>query len=175
MTSPPVLHFWEIASPSDIALLAVTVYFQTGKIPRLQIVPAKSGPSGDGRLQRRLGRGTESAPESGGAEGAFLARKPDFLHVALDPRGEFRQRRRRHDAGPEHARPLRLGEKSESFHFHGERFERADSRERFHHLLGLRVGDFAEKFEGKMNALRARPARVAAGDAETLLRFASVA
>ncbi len=66
---------------------------------------------------------------------------------------------------------MRLGKKSEPFDFHGERFERADLRQRFHHLLGLRVGNFAEKFQGKMNALRPRPARVAAGAAETLLRF----
>ena len=89
----------------------------------------------------------------------------------FDPRGEFSERRR----GPTPAQNTRgrraCGKESEPLTSTRERLERPDLRQRFHHLLGLRVGDFAEKLEGQVDALRPRPARVAAGAAETLLRF----
>ena len=59
----------ESASLSDTARLAATVYFQTGKIPKLQICPAKlQPPARQLRFPARVaGAALEIAPESGEA------------------------------------------------------------------------------------------------------------
>ena len=84
-------------------------------------------------------RDLEARQSQVGSEGALLARKSHLLHFTFHTRREFAQRRRRLDTDPEYARPPRLGEKTESFHLDGERFEPADLPERLHNLFHLRT------------------------------------
>src|ERR1700722_6240659 len=97
---------------------------------------------------------------------AFLARDPQRMKGCTDCRRKPGKLRTGFDAGPEHARPARIREKSEAAKIYGEGSAAGNRCERVLDHFNFFRWSFTDKFQRDMQALDARPARVLASAAQ---------